>query len=82
VATVGDIGDEERGNQRLGHYGHMGSACDKVLWPDTKWSSMSTGRRRGIGGSVAFVTGEDAIVVGSDRNILLQLEDGEEVREY
>jgi hypothetical protein len=43
---------------------------------------MSTGRRRGIGGSVAFVTGEDAIVVGGDRNILLQLEDGEEVREY
>jgi hypothetical protein len=59
----------------------MGSAHDKVSLPDTHRNSMSTVRRRGIGGPTTFVIGEDYVVVSDDRSIRLQLEDGEEVRE-
>jgi hypothetical protein len=59
----------------------MGNSCDKVSWPDTHRNGMPTVRRRGIGGPVAFVIGEDSVVGGGDHSIRLHLEDGEEVRE-
>jgi hypothetical protein len=59
----------------------MGNSCDKVSWPDTHRNGMPIVRRRGIGGPVAFVIGEDSVVGGGDHSIRLHLEDGEEVRE-